>query len=83
MDCLVIDNNHIEYAIRPFVMGRKAWLFCDTVKGATSSANLYSLIEAAKAHSHDAYYYPRHFFTELPKAASLTEIESLLPSRSD
>ena len=46
---LEIDNNRCENAIRPFVVGRKNWLFSDTLKGAQSSANLYSLIETAKA----------------------------------
>ena len=44
-----ISNNPCENAIRPFVVGRKAWLFCDTVGGANASANLYSLIETCKA----------------------------------
>ena len=76
---LSIDNNAVENAIRPFVMGRKAWLFCDTVHGAKSSANLYGLIETAKANNHEPYYYLRHVFTELPKAKSLADIEALLP----
>jgi len=76
---LSIDNNAVENAIRPFVMGRKAWLFCDTVRGAQSSANLYSLIESAKACGHEPYYYLHHVFTELPKAKSLADIEALLP----
>jgi transposase len=44
---LRIDNNLTENAIRPFVIGRKNWLFRDTVAGANASANLYSLIETA------------------------------------
>jgi transposase len=76
---LSIDNNIVENALRPFVMGRKAWLFSDTVSGAQSSANLYSLIETSKACGHEPYYYLRHLFTELPKATSLFEIEALLP----
>jgi hypothetical protein len=44
-----LDNNRCENAIRPFVVGRKSWLFSDTVKGAVASANLYSLVETAKA----------------------------------
>ncbi len=70
-----------ENAIRPFVLDRRAW-FCDTVHGAQSSANLYSLIETAKAFGHEPYYYLRHVFTELPKATSLTDIEALLPFSS-
>jgi transposase len=44
-----IDNNAAERAIRPFVIGRKNWIFCDTPEGARANANLYSLIETAKA----------------------------------
>jgi hypothetical protein len=46
---LKIDNNAAENAIRPFVLGRKHWLFSASVKGVQASANLYSLIETAKA----------------------------------
>ena len=48
---LEIDNNGAENAIRPFVLGRKNWLFSASVKGVKASANLYSLIETAKANS--------------------------------
>jgi len=44
---LMIDNNGAENAIRPFVIGRKNWLFSHSVKGVKASANLYSLIETA------------------------------------
>jgi transposase len=46
---LEIDNNAAENAIRPFVLGRKNWLFSDSVSGVQASANLYSLMETAKA----------------------------------
>ena len=46
-----IDNNGCENSIRPFVIGRKNWLFSDTPKGATASAQLYSLVETAKANA--------------------------------
>lgn len=46
---LPIDNNAAERAIRPLVIGRKNWLFSDTPRGATASAQLYSLVETAKA----------------------------------
>lgn len=78
---LRIDNNLVENAIRPFVIGRKAWLFADTVRGAQASANLYSLIETAKANRVEPYAYLRHVFTELSKATTLAEIEALLPHR--
>jgi transposase len=80
---LRIDTNLVENAIRPFVVGRKNWLFADTVRGAEASANLYSLIETAKANDLEPYAYLRHIFTELPKATALEAIEELLPHRID
>lgn len=52
---LPIDNNRAENAIRPFVIGRKNWLFSDTPKGATASAQIYSLIETAKVNGQEPY----------------------------
>ena len=46
---LEIDNNAAEHAIKPFVIGRKNWLFANTAKGARASATIYSIIETAKA----------------------------------
>lgn len=77
---LDIDNNLVENAIRPFAVGRKNWLFSDSVSGARSSANLYSLVETAKANGLNPHKYLKHVFTELPKAETLEQIESLLPS---
>ena len=74
-----IDNNAVERAIRPFVIGRNNWIFSDTVKGAKASANLYSLIETAKLNGLEPYRYLQHVFKELPKAQTLAEIEQLLP----
>ena len=48
-----------------------------------ASARLYSLIECAKANGLEPYAYLRHVFTELPKAQSLAEVETLLPTRLD
>jgi len=76
---LRIDNNVVENAIRPFVFWRKNYLFCDSVAGANATANLYSLVETAKANGIEPDRYLRHVFTELPKAASLEDIEALLP----
>lgn len=76
---LNIDNNPAENAMRPFVIGRKNWLFSATVPDAKSSANLYSLIETAKANQLDPYKYLRHIFTELPKSETVNQIEALLP----
>lgn len=78
-----IDNNAAERAIRPFVIGRNNWLFSDTVRGAETSARLYSLILTAKANGHEPYRYLRHVFMELPAATSLQDIEALLPFNID
>ena len=58
---------------------RKNWLFSDTVQGAQASANLYSLIETAKANGLEPYAYLRHVFTLLPQATTVADIEALLP----
>ena len=76
---LKIDNNLTENAIRPFVIGRKNWLFCDSVAGANARANLYSLIETAKANKIEPYGYLRKVFTALPQATTVDQIETLLP----
>ncbi len=80
---LEIDNNGAENAIRPFVLGRKNWLFSASVKGVKASANLYSLIESAKANGLEPYAYLRHVFTELPQAETVDAIEALLPGHLD
>lgn len=74
-----IDNNAAENAIRPFVIGRKNWLFSASQQGATSSANLYSLIETAKANGVEPYAYLKRVFAELPTVTALEQIEILLP----
>ena len=51
--------------------------------GAKASANLYSLVETAKACVLEPYSYLRRVFTELPKATSVEQIEALLPYRCD
>lgn len=80
---LAIDNNPAENAIRPFVVGRKNWLFSASVAGAQASANLYSLIETAKANGLEPYVYLRHVFARLPQAASVEDVEALLPWKAD
>jgi transposase len=74
-----IDNNLCENAIRPFVVGRRNWLFCDTVAGARASANLYSLIETCKANGIDPYTYLVDLFRKLPLAQNAEDFEALLP----
>ena len=76
---LRLDNNLRENAIRPFVIGRKNSLFSDTVSGAKASANLYLLVESAKANGLEPYAYLKHVFIELPNARCVEDIEALLP----
>lgn len=74
-----IDNNAAENAIRPFVIGRKNWLFANSVKGAKASANLYSLIETAKAQNINPEKYLTHIYRQIPNAQSVEDFERLLP----
>jgi transposase len=74
-----IDNNPAENAIRPFVIGRKNWLFATSQRGASASANLYSLVESAKLNGVEPYAYLHRVFTGLPNATCLEDIEKLLP----
>lgn len=80
---LPLDTNDVENAIRPFVVGRKAWLFADTVGGAEASANLYSLVETAKANRIEPFAYLRLVFERIPAAQRLEDFEALLPDRID
>ena len=80
---LPLDNNRLENAIRPFVIGRRAWLFADTPAGAHASAALYSLIETAKAANIEPYSYLRHLIAALPSASSVEQFEMLLPWNID
>jgi transposase len=73
------DNNLAENAIRPFVVGRKNWLFSGTPEGAEASALLFSLIETAKANNLEPYGYLRHILSRLPLAETLEDYEALLP----
>ena len=77
-----ISNNLAENAIRPFVVGRKNWLFCDSVKGAESSAIVYSLVETAKANGIEPYGYLLLVLSMLPylgKSPTHEELEKLMP----
>jgi transposase len=74
-----ISNNPCENAIRPFVVGRRGWLFADTVAGAHASANLYSLVETCKAIGIDPYRYLGWLFRRLPLATTVDDYDALLP----
>jgi transposase len=68
---LTPDNNIVENAIRPFVVGRKNWMFSGMSEGAGASATIYSLIEAAKANRLEPYRYLRYLFEHLPEAGTI------------
>lgn len=74
-----IDNNPAERSIRPFTIGRKNWMFANSQAGAKASANLYSLVETAKANGLNPYEYLKHLFTELPKATTDADLDQCLP----
>ena len=76
---LPIDNNRAENSIRPFVVGRRSWLFSDTPAGAHSSAVIYSLVETAKANGVEPYAWLRRVLRELPAAKTVEDVEALLP----
>jgi len=80
---LTPDTNAVENAIRPFVVGRKNWLFSGSAGGAHASAGLYSIIETAKANGHEPYAYLCHLFETLPTCGTEAEREALLPYRLD
>ena len=80
---LTPDNNACENAIRPFVIGRKNWLFSVSTKGAMSSCFMYSLIETAKQNGLNPYGYLYHIFKEVPYIADEKDYEKLLPWNCD
>ena len=73
------DNNRVENAIRPFAVGRAAWMFCDTQGGARASANLYSLVSSAQANGMEPLEYLTYLYTQLPAATTVEQFEALLP----
>jgi len=72
-------NNYLENQIRPFAIGRRAWLFANNPFGARASANLYSLVSTARANGLEPYAYLRHLFEQLPVASTVDALEALLP----
>jgi len=76
---LTPDNNPVENAIRPFVVGRNAWLFNNTPRGAHASGGIYSLLITARANGLEPYAYLCRLFNELPLATDETAHRKLLP----
>jgi len=73
---LELSNNRAERSVRPFAIGRKNWLFCNTPRGADASAAVYSIIETAKANGLKPFAYLQFLLERLPYGFSA---ESCLP----
>jgi transposase len=76
---LNIDNNRAERAIKPFVIGRKNWLFSNTASGAQASSVLYSIVETAKANDLVPFEYLHHVLTKLSEPQGDENMNELLP----
>jgi transposase len=77
------NNNRSERAIKPFVIGRKGWLFADSVAGAEAAAIIFSLVETCKHHGVEAYDWFRYVLQQLPLCQSDAEVEALMPFNID
>ena len=76
---LELSNNRAERSIKPFVIGRKNWLFANTAGGATASAIFYSLIETAKENGINPYEYLTFVFNAAPNMDADTPVDELMP----
>lgn len=74
-----LDNNLIEGQIRYFALGRKNWMFSDTVAGAEASANIYSIVRTARLNGLEINDYMTRLVAEIPKAKTVEDFEKLLP----
>ena len=81
---LELSNNRAERSIKPFVMGRKNWLFANTPGGAQASSVIYSLIETAKENGLDPYRYLLWLLQNAPQLSKTDEAwaEKLLPANA-
>jgi len=75
---LELSNNRAERSIKPFVMGRKNWLFCNTPKGARASSVIYSVIETSKENGLKPFEYLKFLFETMPNSTT-GKIDSILP----
>jgi len=77
------NNNRSERAIKPFAMGRKGWLFANSIAGAKAAATLYSLIETCKHHNIEPYFWFKYVLQQLPLRSKNEDISDLLPFNID
>ena len=82
---LEIDNNRAERSIKPFVIGRKNWMFSNTSRGAKTSAVIYSIVETAKENGLDPFVYLKYVFEQINNIDPVdgNAIDSLLPWSED
>ena len=78
-----IDNNDAERAIKPFVIGRKNWLFSNSENGAKASCIIYSLIETCKANNINSFDYLKYLLENIRDDMSKKELRSFLPYNID
>jgi len=78
---LEIDNNRSERSIKPFVLGKKNWLFSNTSRGANASSIIYSIVETAKENALKPYQYLKYLFEKMPNSdiSDMEVLDSLLP----
>ena len=78
---LVLSNNIAERGIKPFVIGRKNWLFSNTPRGAEASAGMYSVVITAKANGLNPRAYVQWLLDEMPNAGNIDDdvIDKFLP----
>ncbi|MDK2855709.1 MAG: transposase [Bacillota bacterium] len=78
---LEISNNRSERSIKPFVIGRKNWLFANTPRGAQASATIYSIVETAKENGLNPFRYLTYLFETLPNMdiTDPTALDQVLP----
>ena len=77
------NNNRSERTIKPFAMGRKGWLFADSVEDAHAATIIYSLIETCKYHQIEPYYWLKYVLQNISACKTLNEFEALLPFNID
>ena len=76
---LELSNNRCERSVKPFVMGRKAWLFSGTPEGAEASSIMYSIIESAKANCLHPFQYMKFLLETIPSLKTNDDLQLLLP----
>jgi len=80
---LEIDNGLSERKIKPFVIGRKNWMFCNSVAGARAAEIIYSLIETCQMHGIEPYAWLRYVLAKLPSLSTEVQLQLCLPFNID